>query len=81
MLRLSIGKASLGLGVRLGKPGDKAWGLFGSPRRRQATSGVPAMVRGLCFWLFSSRSRGPICDYCGLLRGPWCDYLSVSLLD
>ena len=34
--------------------------------------GVPAMVHGLCLWPVLGQSRGPICDYWGLLRGPLC---------
>ena len=37
--------------------------------------GVSACVRGLCLWLVWGGSRGPVCDYCGLLRGPLCHLL------
>ena len=35
--------------------------------------GKPGTVRGPRLWLVWGRSRGPVCDCCGLLQGPLYD--------
>ena len=64
----------------LGELGDNGGGHSSPPRRSIAhlggcrlLLGIPAMVQGLCLRPVSGRSRGLVCDYCGLLRGPLCD--------
>ena len=86
LLHLGAGKVRLGIGVCLGKPGDNEGGHSSLLRRGVARLGEPlrlgeggqclgvlACVRGLCLWLVSGRSHGPVCDYYGLLQGPLCD--------
>ena len=70
--------------TRLGEPRDSEDGLSGSPRRGVARLSeplrlgggklsVPAGVQVLCLWPILGRSRGSVCDCCGLLQGPLCD--------
>ena len=80
MARISRGPPRRGH-ARLGEPRTKHGDFLVYLRRGRLCLGVLAMVRGLCLWHVSGRSRGSVCDYCGLLRGPLCDCLSVSLLD